>query len=83
MKFATPHVRQKFMPTDSDMQALMCGVHEYWNPAKNSGIRYTPVSKRIFHRNPNYAAILGLLDSASRIGEMLSLKVDDYRARAC
>ena len=35
----------------------------------------------MFHRDRNYAIILGLLDSACRIGEMLPLKVDDYRAK--
>lgn len=50
-------------------------------PAKNPSIRYSPVTKRVFHRDRNYAIILGLLDSDSRIGEMLSLKVDDYRPK--
>ena len=71
----------QYMPTDADMQGLLRSVHEYWNPAKNPGIRYTPVPKRVFHRDRNYAILLGLLDSAARIGEMLSLKVDDYRAK--
>ena len=71
----------QYMPTDADMQTLLKSVHEFWNPAKNPSIRYSPVSKRVFHRDRNYAIILGLLDSASRIGEMLSLKVDDYRLK--
>lgn len=71
----------QYMPTDTDMQGLLRGVRDFWNPAKNPAIRYTPVSKRVFHRDRNYALILGLLDSAARIGEMLSLKVDDYRAK--
>lgn len=71
----------QYMPTDGDMQMLLSSVSSFWNPAKNPGIRYTPVSKRVFHRDRNYALIVGLLDSAARIGEMLSLKVDDYRAK--
>ena len=71
----------QYMPTDADMQTLLKSVHDFWNPAKNPSIRYSPVSKRVFHRDRNYAIILGLLDSASRIGEMLSLKVDDYRLK--
>lgn len=71
----------RYMPTDAEMQALLKAVPDFWNPAKNPGIRYTPVAKRVFHRDRNYAALLGLLDSAARIGEMLSLKVDDYRAK--
>ncbi len=71
----------RYMPTDAEIQALLRGVPDFWNPAKNPGIRYTPLAKRVFHRDRNYAVILGLLDSAARIGEMLSLKVDDYRAK--
>ena len=48
---------------------------------KKPSIRFTPVSKRVFQRDRNYAIILGLLDSASRIEEMLSLKVNDYRPK--
>ncbi len=71
----------RYMPADADMQALLRAVHDFWTPAKNPGSRYTPVAKRVFHRDRNYAVLLGLLDSAARIGEMLSLKVDDYRAK--
>ena len=71
----------RYMPTDAEMQALLRGVAHFWDPAKNPGIRYTSLAKRVFHRDRNYAIILGLLDSAARIGEMLSLKVDDYRAK--
>ena len=70
----------RYMPTDAEMQALMRSAQDFWNPAKHPGCRYTPVAKRVFHRDRNYAILLGLLDSAARIGEMLSLKVEDYRA---
>ncbi len=68
----------RFMPSDEDMHKLLGAVHAFWDPAKNPDMRYLPAPKRIFHRDRNYAIILGLLDSASRIGEMLSLKVGDY-----
>ncbi len=71
----------QYMPTDAEMQTLLKSVHDYWNPTKNPSARFYPVPKRVFHRDRNYAILLGLLDSASRIGEMLSLKVDDYRAK--
>lgn len=71
----------QYMPTDADMRAMLRAAHDFWNPAKNPGCRFTPVAKRVFHRDRNYAVILGLLDSAARIGEMLSLKVDDYRSK--
>ena len=71
----------QYMPTDADMQALLRAVPDFWNPTKNPPIRFVPIAKRVFHRERNYAVTLGLLDSACRIGEMLSLKVDDYRAK--
>lgn len=71
----------QYMPTDADMQTLLRSIHDYWTPSKNPSARFAPVPKRVFHRDRNYAIVLGLLDSAARIGEMLSLKVDDYRAK--
>jgi integrase len=66
------------MPTHEDMVSLVHSVHDYWNVEKNPGIRYEDPLKRVFNRDRNYAVIIGLLNSACRIGEMLSLKVDDY-----
>ena len=71
----------RYMPTDADMQALLRAVRDFWDPAKNPGCRYTTVAKRVFHRDRNAAILIGLLDTAARIGEILSLKVDDYRAK--
>ncbi len=68
----------KYMPTEVDMRGLLQAAHDYWDTAKNPGIRFEPVTKRVFHRDRNYAVLLGLLDTACRIGEMLSLKVGDY-----
>jgi len=68
----------KYMPTQEDMSALVRAVHDFWNVAKNPGVRYEDPVSRIFHRDRNYAILIGLLDSACRIGEMMSLKVEDY-----
>ncbi len=68
----------RHMPTDEEIQKLVRGIHDHWNPATNPAARYRPQMKRLFHRDKDYAIILGLLDSACRIGEMLSLKVTDY-----
>lgn len=70
----------RYMPSDEEMRRLLAAIGDYWNLEKNPEIRYQAPLKRIFHRDRNYAIILGLLDTAARIGEMLSLKVDDYRA---
>ena len=69
----------KYMPTEEDMQKMLVAVMDYWDPAKNPDVRYNPLPKRLFHRDRNYAAIIGLLDTACRIGELLNLKMDDYQ----
>ena len=71
----------RYVPTDAEIQKLLTSVPDFMTPAKNPVIRYMPLAKRVFHRDRNYAIIIGLLDSACRIGEMLSLKIDDYRAK--
>jgi site-specific recombinase XerD len=70
----------KYMPTSEDMAKLLGAIHTFWDPAKNPDARYSSLSKRVFHRDRNYAIVLTLLDSACRIGEVLSLKLDDYQA---
>lgn len=69
----------RHMPTDEDVRGLLAALHDYWSPTKNTDVRYIGPLKRIFHRDRNYALVLGLLDSACRIGEMLNLKTGDYR----
>jgi site-specific recombinase XerD len=71
----------KHMPTDDEMVRLLQAVREYWEPATNPGVKFMPAPVRLFHRDRNTAIVMGLLDSAARIGEMLSLKVDDYRGK--
>lgn len=71
----------KHMPTDDEIVALLAAVQNYWNPEPNPAIRFMPHPARIFYRDRNMAIVLGLLDTAARIGEMLSLKVGDYRAK--
>jgi integrase/recombinase XerD len=69
----------KHMPTEEEMNLLLTGIHVYWNVEKNPDAKYQPPPKRMFHRDRNYALILGLLDTACRIGEILSLQVEDYQ----
>jgi site-specific recombinase XerD len=70
----------KYMPSDEDMTTLLRAAIDYWNPDRNEDARFQAPPRRIFHRDRNYAILLGLLDTAARIGEMLSLKVEDSRA---
>jgi site-specific recombinase XerD len=71
----------RYMPSNDEMQSLLAAIYNYWNPEKNPDSRFVPQPRRVFHRERNYAIVLGLLDSACRIGEVLNLKLDDYRAK--
>jgi site-specific recombinase XerD len=68
----------KYMPSQEDMVALIKAAHDIWDINKRPELRHEDPASRIFHRDRNYAILIGLLDSACRIGEMLSLKVEDY-----
>lgn len=70
----------RHMPTDEEIRTLLGVLHDYWNVEKNPDIRFNSPAKRVFHRDRNYAIILGLLDCAARINEILSLKMTDYQA---
>ena len=72
----------RYMPSSEEMEGLLGVMHDYWNPTKNDKVRYLPIQNRIFHRDRNYAIILGLLDTCCRIGEIIHLRVDDYNPKA-
>ena len=69
----------KYMPSEEDMQSLVSAVQSYYSPLSHPDIRFIHASKRAFHRERNFAIVLSLLDSACRIGEVLSLKVGDFQ----
>lgn len=69
----------RYMASDEEIRKLLAAMRDYWTPAKNKDVRYVPVAKRSFHRDRNYVVILGLLDTAARIGEMLNLRLADVR----
>lgn len=71
----------RYMPPDDDVRSILEATRNYFDPTKNPEIRFLPVGKRLFHRDRNLAIVIGLLDSACRIGELLSLKVEDYRVK--
>lgn len=70
-----------YMPTQEDMTTLLKSVLSFYDPAFHPEARFLAANKRSFHRERNYAIFLTLLDSACRIGEVLSLKTDDYQEK--
>jgi site-specific recombinase XerD len=69
----------KHMPTSEEITRLLQGIQHYWDPEKNPGVRHMPGPTRLFHRTRNAALIMGLVDTACRIGEALSLTVSDVK----
>jgi site-specific recombinase XerD len=69
----------RYMPSDEDVRTLLTASRTIWDPERNPGCRFQSARKRSFHRDRNHAVLLGLLDTACRIGEMLNLKVSDFR----
>ncbi|MBB6050722.1 tyrosine-type recombinase/integrase [Armatimonas rosea] len=71
----------RYMPPDDDVRAILEATRNYFDPTKNPDARFLPPGKRLFHRDRNIAITIGLLDSACRVGELLALKVEDYRIK--
>ena len=67
----------KYMPSEENIKDVLTAVGDYWNPEKNPDMQYIPHARRFIHRERNYAILLLLIDTAARIGEILSLKVED------
>jgi integrase/recombinase XerD len=69
----------RYMPTEEDVRKLLSALTTYWSLQQNPDMKFIPASRRSFFRERNACLVLGLLDTACRIGEMLSLKVEDVR----
>lgn len=71
----------RHMPSGEEVTGLFQALREYWDPEKNKGVKFMPVPVRQFHRDRNTAMIMGLVDVGCRIGELVSLKVEDYNSK--
>ncbi len=72
-----PH---KYMLTNEDMGKLADAMQGFYDVSRHPDAWNASPDKRSFHRERNCAIFLTLLDSACRIGEVLSFKRDDYQA---
>lgn len=84
--FAAYHVKAaprpfKYVPTEEEVRGILKALDRYWDPEHNPGMKNLAWSRRALHRERNRAIILMLLDTATRIGEVGNLKLDDYRAK--
>lgn len=71
-----PH---KHMPADEEVTRLLEAIQNYWDPEKNRGVKSMAGPTRVFHRTRNAALIMGLIDTACRIGEALNMKMGDVK----
>ena len=68
------------VPAEDAVNAVIAAAKSFWDPRQNSDARFNPSARRIFNRDRNYAILMTLLGTTCRIGEILSLKTEDYQA---
>ena len=65
-------------PSDQEVSTLLRAVPIKWSPTSNRAASRMPAKTRTFLARRDYAILAGLVETAARIGEMLSLRLDDY-----
>ena len=79
-KAPKPYVR---MPTDDEIRRLLKALDERWSIKTNPNARFMPPAARQFYLRRNRAIVSGLIETAMRAGEMLSLRLDDFDPVKC
>ncbi len=77
VKAPKPFVR---MPTDDEIRRLLKALDERWSIKANPNARFMPAASRQFYLRRNRAIVSGLIETAMRAGEMLSLRLEDFDA---
>ena len=79
-EYVIPKAPKPFVkcPSDAEVTALLKAVPVKWSPASNPPACRMPTKARIFLARRDYAVLAGLVETAARIGEMLSLRLEDY-----
>ena len=65
-------------PSEDEIRTLLLSIERRWDPEINPSVRYVHLTARRFLERRNYAILTGLVETACRIGEMLSLRLDDF-----
>ena len=78
--YAVPKAPKAFVkcPSDEEVSKLLRAVPVKWSPAANPVACRMPAKARTFLARRDYAILAGLVETAARIGEMLSLRLEDY-----
>lgn len=69
------------VPTEAEIRRLLASIRRHWDPERNPIAKYTPPQRRAFYEARNVAVIVGLAQTGARIGELLGLRLDDFRPR--
>lgn len=67
------------VPSEKEIRRLIASIRRHWDPERNPMALYTPAARRTFYEARNIAIIVGLAQTAARVGEILSLRLDDFR----
>ena len=65
-------------PSDDEVRALLAAGRDRWKSGPNPSVRFLSPKLRTFLARRNYAIIAGLIETACRAGEVLSLRMEDY-----
>lgn len=65
-------------PTAAEVKRIVKGSKDFYNPSKNPDARFMKEERREELAKRTYAIVSGLVTTAGRIGEMLTLKMADY-----
>lgn len=78
--YAIPKAPRPFVkcPSDAEVSALLKAVPLKWSPTVHRAACRCAPKARTFLARRDYAILAGLVETAARIGEMLSLRLDDY-----
>jgi len=78
--YSVPKAAKAFVkcPSDDEVSRLLKAVPVKWSPAANPVACRMPAKARTFLARRDYAILAGLVETAARIGEMLSLRLEDY-----
>lgn len=76
-KAAVPYVR---MPTATDLRLVLDAINRRWDVRKHKAIKSISADRRRYYRDRDRAVLCILIETGCRVGEVLAMRVEDYRA---
>lgn len=66
------------MPSSDELRRLLKAVDDSWNPKVNPRAQYARKNERKFFASRDYAILACLIETGTRVGDVLTLKLSDY-----